>query len=270
MLKGLFKVIAFLAVILIAVESAWTLWIRLDPNYALSSLGLSPSDFPGVIVGNNGAARQFETTEPSSVKSFSSRVADAETGRLVERRSYTIIPIYVQNIGKDLPEDTSSSLTSRIAERLRQKRRTNGLFPRPCPLKYGSGILVRFHQTNETMSVFEGAKIAIIQYDTEMPYDGRAGYIVIRYVKADSDGDGELTCNDHRSLAVYDIVDRRLIEFDLDGGEPIPLKDGYYRSTPFLGVGVDENGDGWHDRTRERVRIARFDHESKSLEYLTP
>lgn len=270
MMKGIIKLIAFLAVVLIAVESAWTLWIRLDPNYALSALGLSPSNFPGVIAGDDGAARQFETTEPSSVKSYTSRVADAETGRLVERRSYTIVPIFVQNIGKDLPEDTLSSLSSRIAEQLRQKRRPNGLFPRPCPLKYGSEILVRFHQAAETMSVFDGAKIAIIQYETEMPYDGKAGYIVIRYVKADSDGDGELTCNDHRSLAVYDLVNRELIEFDLDGGEPVPLKDGYYRSTPILGVGVDENGDGWHDRTRERVRIAQFDYETKSLEYLTP
>lgn len=270
MLKGIFRFVVLLAVIVIAIDSAWSLWIRLDPYYALSVLGFDQNDVNGVFVGDDMAASQFDTAEPEKVEVYSGRVDDKDTGLSAFRPLYSIIPIYVQNSGKHLPDDFIDSFSARVAKQLRQKRRANGLFPRPCPAKYGSDILVRFHQSSETKSVFDGAKVAIAQYSTEFLSDKSAGYIVIQYVKADTDNDGELTCNDHRSLAVYDLVERELLRFDLDGGEPVWDAARNYQRTRIFGIGVDENGDGWHDRTRESVRIAYFDYETKSLEYLTP
>lgn len=270
MLKGIFKFVAFLALMLIAVDSGWGLWKRVIPDYELLILGIDPTAPRGVLVGDEKTASQFDTTEPINVEMSYGRVTDEETGLTSSRPLYSIIPVYVQNVGKVLPKDFIGNFRDRVASLQHHKRRVNGLPLRSCPAKYGSDILVRFHRSNETLSVFDGARVAITQYSKEFSYEEDAGYLVIQYAKDDSDNDGELTCNDHQSFAVYDLVDRKLMQFDLDGGEPVWEGDRYLQGTRIIGVGVDENGDGWHDRTRERVRIAYFDYETKSLDYLTP
>lgn len=264
MLLVIYRLGVFLAAIIIGASSAFTLW----RVYSLDGFSVL-EEARGVATGDRAASEQFETTAPRSIETVIDWAVNEGTG---ERRAvprYSIIPLFIQDKGRKLDDRYSVSRFMPAYPR-RNKNLPNGLPARSCPIAYASNILIHYYDANETVSVFTEEDVAIVQY--ALPYGVSAddAYVLIDYVQSDSDNDGLLTCNDARALAVYDVVNRQFSPIDLDGGEAVWSAQPTGDMVVIVGVGIDENNDGLHDRTRERIRVARYNPETKVLDYLTP
>lgn len=271
MLLAIYRFVVFLAAIAVGALSAWSLW-------AMYSSGGAPwrqawsEEARGVLVSESEKSDQFETTSADSVQTITDWSIDTATGARTAKTLFAIIPVFVQDEGEARLQRYGYVGTYYVVtpDRPRARRLPNGMPARPCPITYASNILVHYYDTNETMPVFEGEEVAIVQYATHYDVEPADTYLLIDYVSNDTDKDGLLTCNDAGSLAVFDISAREITPIDLDGGEPIWDARPRGEPTIVVGVGIDENGDGLHDRTRERVRVAVFNPEKKALDYLTP
>ena len=268
-MSGLYKFVIFIAALSLIASSARMLWLSFDTRTHLERAGLiAPSD-ASVRLGE-GAQDQFLTAQPDAAQAVSLWSRDPETGE-ASREDYTAAPIFYQDAGTVLPGDRIASLSRSIYRgRPTNGERAGGLPARACPARYAGNVLVYDHQTGETRLVFDEAARAITEKRVVANNDSGTVHILIEYAAADSDNDGQLTCNDKRSLALYEATVGALHEIDLNGGEPV-LRERWYRDDfPLIGVGVDENGDGYHDYTRERVRLANVDLETMTLNYLMP
>lgn len=267
-MSGLYKFVIFIAALSLIATSARVFWIGFDVRTHLARTGLIGVDDPAVRLGE-GAQGQFLTASPDGVRTVRLWSRDPETGEVVEG-AYTAAPMFYQDAGKVLPDERALWRWRRSPNRMKAGKRADGLPARVCPARYAGDILVYDHQTEETQFVFGEGRRAIVRLQAHRGEDGGAVYVRIDYAAADTDGDGQLTCNDKLSLALFEAPAGVLHEIDFSGGEPVFMENLYGEDWPLLSVGVDENGDGYHDYTRERVRFAKVDLETMTMKYLTP
>ena len=266
-MRFIFYFLGSIAAIMITISSGWSISFLVQRQLELR--GWFQEEDASAAPG--APEREFEQADPLEVQTFSQWVlTDPENEEYSRETTFSIAPIYLGIKGVD-PQ----------VERRRRRfdsdawsRRPNGLLERKCPDRYVSDFLVRDHRLNRTSSLFGAARLvatrfAVLEKDRR---EGGALYLFVETVREDTDADGRLTCNDFRDLSVYDFATGELAPLELDGGEPVwgveHFRRPRYGDAFFIGVGVDENGDGLHDRTREPVRIGLFNEETMSIDIL--
>ncbi len=130
---------------------------------------------------------------------------------------------------------------------------------------YTKNIRVYDHTQKKYFDIISDEETLISKYkiyfdETEADLSKNNSAILFEIIKSDTDGDGYLSCNDAKELAVYDFSTNKANNIALKNGQPIWAEDfGIYGSEVKLMIGQDENGDGLYDASRESAYPALFD-----------
>lgn len=220
----------------------------------------------GVVMG--GDAQRVSTLDPESVFDMTFWLYDVGEDEETVVKKFSVVPVYIQNLGEPLKPLIRDILFYTADYDL--ERRPNGLLQRPCTSRYMETVIIYDHSAQKAIALFNEDD-SVITYISKTDAIDNAEFLFIEYVTSDTDGDGVLSCNDFRRLAVYDPLKDKIARVDLKDAEPIlNYNSSIIGRANIIGLGVDENGDGLHDRTREKVLPAAFNPETMSFDILNP
>lgn len=248
MVRYLFGFVALIALVLIGTNNGLDLWKKYKtslPNYVLASqVGAPYKDGK-----TSGLVLTVDTDRVRILSSF-----DEDYNQIKE---YAAIPYLNHSIGnRPDPYDRTFFIAS-SSEKDPISPQKSGAVSRICSGKTYSNIDIYDFKNQNTKPVFEN-NVLILDFAVRSipnPLDETTykHKILIEFIANDTNEDNRLSCNDYRDLAIYNIQSGQLSILNLDGTQPqfdiSKIQQGEQFS--FIGMGQDENNDGYFDVTQE-------------------